>query len=491
MSFSRFLTILRARAGLIFWIMVAAGVAAGAVTMALPERYVATASVVVDPNVAQTSGNSALGSGRPDEFMSTHLDLVANPAVAARVIDTLGLERRPGIGALMAGSALMQNVRKVMAMVLETGEDETANDPRNWIADRLLRNLKVKTNRDSRLIQITYSAPDPEFAAAVANAFARGYLETLRRLQVEPAKEYAASFAEPIKALQRDLEAAEAKLAKFQQQKGIVATDERLDIETATLNDLSNQVAAAQSASYESQARQRQLRDFTASGGDAPAEVLASPVVQQLKQSVSDREAKLAEMSRRIGPNHPQYRAAVTELEGLKSQLSAQMRSAAQGLLSSGNVASQREGALRGALEQQRRRVLGLKNDRNQLAILSREVDGARQAYEAALARVTQTRTASQAGQTGGTVVDPAVAPTRPASPRPTLNIAVALAAGLLIGIGMALYRESVDGFVRSERDVVELLGAPVLAVLLPQGVRRDVRYLGSPNVRLLANRPG
>jgi chain length determinant protein EpsF len=491
MGFSQFLTIIRVRAALVLAVMLLAGATAAAVTQMMPKRYLATASVVVDPNVVQATG-SAAGS-RPDEFMSTHLDIVANPAVAARVLDALGLESRQGIGELLSGSSLMNTVRQLTSLLFEDdGQGAAAMSPRDWIADRLLRNLTVKANRDSRMIRITYAAPDPEFSAAVANAFAQSYLDTVRQLQVGPAKEYAQSFEEPLKNLQRDLEQAEAKFAKFQQAKGIVTTDERMDLESARLNDLSSQLIAAQSLSYESEARQRQLRDYLArGGGDGPAEVMTSPVVQQLKQSVSDREAKLAELSRRVGPNHPQYRAAVTELEGLKTQLSEQTRSAAQGLLTSGGVASQREGALRAAMEQQRRKVLGLKTDRNTLAMLAREVDSARQAYEAAVQRVTQSRVTSTAGQTSATVVHSATAPLNPASPRPTLNIAVGLAAGLVLGIGLALYRESVDGYVRSERDMIEILGAPVLAVLLPKGGKRNVRYLQGTNIHSLPNRSG
>jgi len=486
MSFSRFMTILRARAAFVLMVMALAGFVGGAVTLAMPKRYLATASLVVDPNVAQ----AAVGSGRPEEFMSTHLDLVGSPAVAVKVSETLGLERRADVGALLSGSSLMHALRQLAGLLIDSGEAEPATDPRDWIIARLLRNLTVKSNRDSRLIRITYAAPDPVFAADAANAFARSYLDTLHRLQVGPAKAYAESYEEPLRNLQGNLEAAEAKFSRFQQEKGIVATDERLDLESARLNELSSQVVAAQSLSYESQARQRQLQDFLSRGaGDAPAEVAASPVVQQLKQSVSDREAKLAELSRRAGPNHPHYRAAVTELAGLKSQLNEQMRSAAHGLMESGGVASQREGSLRAALNEQRRRVLGLKNDRNTLAILAREVDSARQAYEAALQRVTQTRTASHAGQASGTVIHPAATPTSPASPRPTLNIALALAAGLVAGVGLALYRESIDEFVRTERDIFEIMGAPVLAVLLPGTRRRGARALRGPNIHSLPNR--
>jgi uncharacterized protein involved in exopolysaccharide biosynthesis len=158
------------------------------------------------------------------------------------------------------------------------------------------------------------------------------------------------------------------------------------------------------------------------------------------------------------------------------------MRTAAQGVLTSSGVAPEREGSLRAVVEQQRSKVLGLKNTRNQLAVLMREADGARQAYDAAVLRFNQTRMAGEVAQATGTVVHLADTPTRPVSPRPSLNIALALAIGVVVGVGMALYREAVDGYVRSARDIVEILGVPVFAVLAPKG-RGNTRYLEHPNV--------
>ncbi len=484
MSFWQFLTIVRARRALILTVTLALVVVVAAVSVLLPERYQATASLVVDPKAA--SAASGQSGGKLDDVISTQLDIIMSPATALRVVDALGLERQKDIGALVAESRPLYRVWWMISARFRADDDAAQpKSLKDWIADRLLRNLTVKSNRDSRLIRVTYSAPDAQFSAAVANAFINGYLATVREVQAGPARENVRLFEEQVEGLRKNLEQAEAKLAKFQQDKGILATDERMDLETGRLSELSAQLAMAQSQSYESQARQRQLREFLASGGkgEAPGEIMSSSVVQQLKQGVAEREAKLSELSRRIGPNHPLYQAAATELAGLRARLNEEMRMAAQGALATTGVAPQREGALRGALEQQRSKVLQLKSARNQLAMLVREVDGQRQAYDEAMKRLTQTRMASDSGQGSGALVGSAVVPTRPASPNLPLNVAAALAMGLVLGVGLALLSESLNSYVRSEQDLVELAGAPVLAVLVPRGGGRGARYLGSPNV--------
>jgi chain length determinant protein EpsF len=488
MSLGQFFAVLRARAALVLLVALIVTAVVAAMTAVMPARYLAAASVIVDTGAALPNGAAP---PRPDDVMGTQIDIIASPAVALKVVAALGLEDRPDIGSLTAESRPLQWITGLIAARLPKENLEQPRDGKDWIAHRLLRNLRVKSNRDSQLIRLSYAAPDPEFAAAVANAFVDAYLATVVSLRVEPAHEASRQLEEQVQALRGELERAETKLSKFQQEKGITATDERLDMETGRLTELSAQLAVAEAQSYESAARQGQLRDFLYSGrsSPAPSEVWASPLLQQLKQGVAEREAKLGELSKRIGPNHPQYQSAALELERMRARLNEEARSAARAALTSADVAPQRERAIRGALEQQRARVLRMKNDRNTLAGLAREVETVRQAHDAAVQRLTQARMTGAGGQAGGTMVDAAVVPTRPVSPDPPLYIALALAAGLALGAGLALTGESANRYLRSERDIVELIGIPVLAVLAPRGVRGGAQFLAPPKVHSLPKR--
>jgi capsular exopolysaccharide synthesis family protein len=71
------------------------------------------------------------------------------------------------------------------------------------------------------------------------------------------------------------------------------------------------------------------------------------------------------------------------------------------------------------------------------------------------------------------TVTKPATTPKSPVSPRPTLNLGLALLIGLLLGVGLARLRDQYDDRIRSLEDVDGLLNCPVLA-MLPKGTGRD-----------------
>lgn len=488
MSLSQLLLILRARAGLILAITGMAIAIGLAVTLLLPKQYVAVASVVIDPKGFDLlSGRAPVMSESQDNVVATQLDIIGSPNVARKVVDDLGLETNSEAMELLRAPGVLGRIKERLMSLLPREESDEQRSVKDWMADRLLRNINLKTSRDSRLIKVSYGSKNPVFSAAVANAFVKAYMDTTLQLRVQPAKQSTQWFDAQTRELKQTVEQAQEKLAKFQQEKGIVATDERVDVENARLAELSSQLIGAQSQSYDSQAKQQQIRDFLAKGAplsQAPPEVLTSPVVQQLRQETAQRQAKLSEDSRRIGKNHPQYKAEVAELQHLRGELSREMRDVAQGLLTGSNLAGQREASLRGALEQQRSKVLKLKGTREELAMLMRDVENAQRTYSDALQRFTQIKMESQINQSNISVVDSATVPLKPSGPRASMSLGIALICGLVIGVGAALYSETVDRHVRTGQDLVESLGVPLLAVLLPDvWKKQNVRHLRGENV--------
>lgn len=57
-------------------------------------------------------------------------------------------------------------------------EANGVGDIKDWIADLLIKNLEVTPSRESSLIDVAFTAVDPQFAALVANAFAEEFIRT-------------------------------------------------------------------------------------------------------------------------------------------------------------------------------------------------------------------------------------------------------------------------------------------------------------------------
>ena len=156
-----------------------------------------------------------------------------------------------------------------------------------------------------------------------------------------------------------------------------------------------------------------------------------------------------------------------SELAVMKGSLEAESRRLAGSFASSSTVGKTRETELIAAIEAQKRKVLQMKAARDEMAVLLRDVDTAKRAYEAVTTKFNQTSLESQATQTNVSVLSPALEPTIPSFPKSTeVNIAVSVLVGILFGALCALGIEFIDRRVRSTQDLAEMLQLPVLGVI-------------------------
>ncbi|MFX7567078.1 hypothetical protein ABTJ77_19100, partial [Acinetobacter baumannii] len=89
-----------------------------------------------------------------------------------------------------------------------------------------------------------------------------------------------------------------------------------------------------------------------------------------LKSELVRKEATLQDLSQQLGKNHPQYERAVAEINELRAKLENETRRVANSISTSARVNVQREGDVRSSLAAQKERVLKLKQQREELAVL-------------------------------------------------------------------------------------------------------------------------
>lgn len=467
MSFSQFLAILRARKVLFLVVLLAVVLPAVVISLLLPKRYTATASVVVDvkPDPVAAISYSALMT---PAVMATQADILQSDRVARRVVRALRMTENP--------------------QIREQWQDDAKGegDIETWLIELLQKELDVKPSRESSVINVSYRAADPRFAAAIANAFVQAYVDTSVELRVDPAKQYSSFFDARAKEARDVLEQAQAKLSQFQAEHGQTNSDERLDVENQRLNELSSQVVLLQSLSAEASSRQAQAN---AGGADKLQEVTNNAVVVTLRADLSRQEARLQEISARLGDKNPQVIELQANINELRQRIDSEIKRLSAGVGVSSNISRQREGQLRAELEAQRAKVLKLKQERDEGIVIQREVENAQRNYDNIMQRRSVTSIESQATSSNASLLSPAVPPLQPSSPKVLLNSALAIFVGLLLATGVALTAELRDRRIREVEDVHGLLGLQVIGVLPGPKTSRSskVRALAA-HQRLLGN---
>jgi len=450
MNLYLFLSALRARFGVFAFLLFVTVAAATAVSFLMTKSYTATLALLVDAKDQQSLNNDMrqlVNSEQKISYLETQTDIITSDRVARKVVQDPRIAQSP-----VAEKAVQK----------ETQKGGSAEDK---LIESLLKELKVDKSQSS-VIRVSFTSSDPRFSADVANAFAKAYIDTMLELRVEPTRDAAAWFDEQLKTLRAHLEDAQTKLTDYHQKRGIVSADERVDDESTRLVILSDQVARAQEQTFQWKSREQQGHEFLERGGspDKLPDILDNQFIQRLKENLLHGEAKLQELGTHYGPNYPQYQRQVAENQSLREKLDAEMKKVVAGIESSARQSRQREADSRKAMAAQRVRVLDLKEGRNELTVLRRNVESAERAYDTAMQRFVESQIDSRASQTNVTVLNPAVAPSKHSRPKITLNIALAIVVGTMLGIGVVMLMELFDRRVRSRSDLY--LDVPLLAVV-------------------------
>lgn len=445
MSLQQFLRILRARYLVVILTLLGTVSVTVTASMLMPPQYKASAAVVIDVKSPDPVAGMVLPGLAMPGYMATQVDIINSDRVARRVVTSLGLERNP----------------KVVDDWRKATEGRGAID--TWLADLLQRNLDVKPSRESNVISIGFKSADPSFAAGIANAFAQAYIDTNIELKVAPARQYAGWFESRSLELRDALDKAQKRLSDYQQENGILATDERLDSENQKLIDLQAQLVITQTQNADSTSKRH------SAGGDTLPEVMQSGVIQQLKSDIARAEGRLKDLSGRLGANHPQYQGAESELATLKTKLAEETARVSVAINTAGRISKGKENEIRANIEAVKKRILELKQGHGEAQLLRQEVENAQRAYDAIIQRSNQSTLESQSQQTNVAILSPATEPTEPSSPKILLNTLLSIFLGTLLGVGAALALELSNRRVRSRADIEQVLGLPVLAELRSQ----------------------
>jgi chain length determinant protein EpsF len=445
MNLTTLIGILLARKWVIIATTLAAILAAVTLNLLTPKSFTAATDLLVDGRGLDPISGQSQPTRLTGAYLATQADIIRSRNVASKVIEALALAENP---AMIKAAKL-------------TGEAKS--DQRRMLGF-LAQGLIVTPKRDSSVLTIAFQARNPELAAQLADAFAQAYMYTNLELRIEPAKQTTEWYNHQLTGLRNDLIDRQNALSTYQEEHNIIATSDRLDLESAKLEELSSMLIAVQNERLNSQSRSDQIANTKR--GQLETRALDNPQVQKLATDLAQAQSRLTELATQVGENHPQYRQASGEVDTLKRQMNRMLELISGSLQSSVELLKAREDQLKTELARQKDLVLQLSRNRNEINLLKQEADNAQAAYDAALVRAAQSRLESQIAATDVAVLNSALVPSRPTSPKPLMTILLACIAGLMSGIAIALCWEWLDQRIRNVLDLEHGLGLTVLAYI-------------------------
>ena len=159
----------------------------------------------------------------------------------------------------------------------------------------------------------------------------------------------------------------------------------------------------------------------------------------------------------------------------MRQQIASETRRVTGGTSTLSRSSSQKVAELQALIDEQKKKLLGLRADRDQVAVYARDVDTAQRAYEAISSRVGQFTLESQNNQANTRLLSTAVEPLWPSKPKVMAGVVGSILGGLALGVMAALGWELLDRRVRAPEDLMVMAGVPVLGVLRPENSKRPV----------------
>ena len=451
MGIEQILTTLWLRKIMIFLIIFVTFSVTLGISLIMPKQYVSSATVMVDQRAVDPITGMAVAVQLLPSFMSAQTDIINSHNVARKVMEKLRFGDN-------------EKLRS------EYEEKHVNIDFYDWAADIFKEKLTAKASRDSNAIDISYTATDPKFAAAMANAYVDAYIETSVELRVQPVKITADWFESQLVSLRQDLENARHRLSDYQQQYRIVMNDERLDIENQRLVNLSKLLVESEARTDELESKKDSLSQKNASWSEAAEEIMSSSLINSLKTELAVKEGNLAFLSQRVNKNHPQFKQAEAEVNSLQKRLATETQKIRASMASGLSTARQKDSILTKEIDEQKNKILEMKKQRDALDVLVHEVDNAQKTYDVAMQTAVQMRMSSEINHTEISILNKAVPANKPSGPKIVLNCLVSLFLGTGLGVGAAILRELNDRRIRSEFDVESLLELPALGVISGSG---------------------
>lgn len=452
MRLHQFFSIVRARSRLGMAIFLGVLALAAVWLVVRTPSYVARAPVLVDVRTDPVGATPVQGMVTPS-YLATQIDVVKSRAVAERVAKLLPANQEP-----------------MLRLKADAGDNPA---PEEAIIGALQQGLSVTPARESNIIQIGWTGRSPQEAARVANAFAEAFMATNVDLKTKPAKQYTAWFDQQMQQARERLQAAQAKLAQFQQKSGLISTTGQADYEQQRLSELTTQLLAAQG---------HRTSPAAAVGGD-------SAEVSTLRGEVSRLQAKVDEASQNLGPNHPKMIQMNAELRSMQSRLSEAAARAGQVVAGAGQASAARVRELQAQLDAQKARVLSLARDRGEFNVLEQEVTAAQKAFDTVAADASQSRLQSLTTQGNVVFLGAASAPLQPVGLSNTVVLALAAVCGLILALFGSLLAEIANRRVRSKEDLESITGLPILGMVPAPSARVRLLPMGGGRPQLSFSR--
>jgi len=469
-------------------------VLAGVLCLVMTPRYKSTAQIELLKQeqgalvAGEQDGQSQAGANQAEDALNFSLSLqtavstLESDALALRVIKELKLDET----AEFAYKPLIMTDEAKRNLPLPIDQSPVK---RTRILKQFSSHLKVSSEAGTRVIDVTFSHPDPAMAAKIVNQLVADYIDYRYEARFAATQRSTDWLNAKLSAVKAQAEAASTKLAAASEAAGIYGTTESApgsapNSSNIVVNRL-EQLDAAATAAQANRASKEEIYKLAQSGdpelvtglvgggaavGPGPSTAGNAPyLLINLRQSEADLNAQYAEAATKYGPDNPKLLQIKNKLQTARDEVKAETDKIVGRARQEYMAAVADEAAANRALADEKLIATDMQSKTVVFEIAKNEAESAQALYQHLSETAKETPIMAGIRSTDVDIMNAAIPSGKPASPVVPLFLAAGGFAGALFGIAGAFVRDSVDTSLRNPEDIERVTQLPVLGVV-PRG---------------------
>ncbi len=442
--------------------------------------YRASAKILADPQQPNANRNEQyIASALVFLYYETQYEIINSRNIAETVVEKLGLVARykqaqkENKNLPVSGlSSTIKDIKTEFSALFSKAEKTEQLAPTDaelkiMLASGIQAGIEVSGGKQSQIINVSYTSPNPQEAAEIINAISDAYIQFGLESRLGEVKNTESWLGEQYVLLKEKLLDSETKLSTYRSQQGLVDTSQQQRIGNTQLQSLNNELIRAQTKLSAAEEQyfavknvQKGSKDFYSLGP-----VLQNKTASDLVKTKARASQKVSELTERYGEKHPSMISARSELKSSQDNLAREVDKIVDNIQKNYRLAQFQVTNINKLISKTRSDIQALQTENFSLVSLEREVENNRRIYENFQISLMETSGKSEYTASNVHIIDRAVVPKAPFKPNIKLIIVLAGVFGVFFGVVLAFMREALDNTFKTPDAIEEKLKLPALGI--------------------------
>jgi len=434
--------------------------------LTMSPSYVAEAQLSIKPRSGEISRFDT--PERPQQAdpisIESEVQMLTSGALVPALVRKLNLHKLPEFNPALRGGGALSQFMQIFGL---NSKPKPATV--SAITENVLARLSVYRLGESRVIAVRFTSGDAKRAAALANAYAEIYISQQVADSNALNAEATLWLKDQIENLRDEVALSEAAVEQFRGQTGLFPAN-NTTLPREELSQLSSQLVQAQADRSSVMARLSLAKELVDTEGaiDTTAEVLASPLIQNLRQQEVQLRALIAELSATLLPSHPRMRTSQANLQDLRLQIGREVAKLIRSMENEAHISNERVRSLSDRVGRLKGRMARLGQQEVELRALEREAVANRTLLEQFLGRyeAASARAFADGSVANASIVSRATVPNSPAAPNRKSAMLLAIIGSAFGAIALVFLIEAMAPGFRTADQIERQTGMPFLGTM-------------------------